>query len=266
MMTKKSDTSRNNIQMISIESMVPEKHLVRKIESVIDFEFVRDLVKDLYSETTGRPSIDPVVLVKIVFIQFLFGIKSMRQTIKDIEVNVAYRWFLGSGFTETIPHFSTFGKNYVRRFAENNLFDKIFKTILYQLIEQGFVKEETIFVDSTHIKAYANKRNIHHEYIEEDYHKYVRELHREINEERAKEGKKAIDFGRKKAVTISNVDPDSGMFQKGEKEKQLAYSVKTAVDENGYVTGLETTGANIRPSEDVSLSRLHTSAGVKEKP
>ncbi|MDD4183960.1 MAG: transposase, partial [Candidatus Izemoplasmatales bacterium] len=92
MMTKKEDTSRDNIQMISVESMVPEKHLVRKIESVIDFEFVRDLVKDLYSESKGRPSIDPVVLIKIVFIQFIFGIRSMRQTIKDIEVNVAYRW------------------------------------------------------------------------------------------------------------------------------------------------------------------------------
>jgi transposase len=245
MMTKKEDTSRDNIQMISVESMVPEKHLVRKIESVIDFEFVRDLVKDLYSESKGRPSIDPVVLIKIVFIQFIFGIRSMRQTIKDIEVNVAYRWFLGYGFSEPIPHFSTFGKNYVRRFADNALFEKIFKIILNQLIDQGFVKEETVFVDSTHIKAYANKRNVHNEYIEEDLNKYVRTLHQEINSERMREGKQAIEFRTHKNVAISNIDPDSGMFHKGEKEKQLAYSVQTAVDENGYVTGLETTSGSM---------------------
>jgi len=217
---------------------------VRKIEAVIDFEFVRDLVKDLYSEDQGRPSIDPVVLVKIVFIQFLFGIRSMRQTIKDIEVNVAYRWFLGYGFTEAIPHFSTFGKNYVRRFADNDLFGKIFQTILRHLIDHGFVKEQTLFVDSTHIKAYANKRNVHNEFVEEDYNKYVKELHREINELRQEEGKAAIDFKRTKQVAVSDVDPDSGMFHKGEKERQLAYSVQTAVDENGYVVGCETTSGS----------------------
>ena len=243
MMTKK-DEQRQAIQMIDVESLVPEDHLVRKIETVIDFEFVRDLVKDLYSEDQGRPSIDPVVLVKIVFIQFLFGIRSMRQTIKDIEVNVAYRWFLGYGFTEPIPHFSTFGKNYVRRFADNDLFGKIFQTILSHLIDKGFIKETTVFVDSTHIKAYANKRNIHNELMEEDYNKYVKELHREINEERSKEGKSEIRFAKSKNVAVSDVDPDSGMFHKGEKEKQLAYAVQTAVDENGYVLGCKTTSGS----------------------
>jgi transposase len=240
MMTKNDENKRNLVQMVDIESQVPKDHLVRKIEAVIGFEFVRELVKDLYCENNGRPSIDPVVLVKIVFIQFLFGIRSMRQTIREIEVNNAYRWFLGLGFTDPVPHFSTFGKNYVRRFAENGLFEKIFKAILEQLIVQGFVKEETIFVDSTHIKAYANKRNVHNEYVQVDYNKYVNKLHVEINEEREKEGKKPIDFAETKKVAVSNADPDSGMFDKGEKEKQLAYSVQTAVDENGWVVGCET--------------------------
>ncbi len=77
MITKKSNQSRKNIQMIDLESLVPEKHLLRKIDEIIDFEFIRDIVKEYYSDEIGRPSIDPVVLFKIVFIQFLFGIKSM---------------------------------------------------------------------------------------------------------------------------------------------------------------------------------------------
>lgn len=99
MITKKSQEARKHIQMIDLESLVPEKHILRKIDEIIDFEFIREIVKEHYSEDKGRPSIDPVALIKIVFIQFLFGIKSMRQTIKEIEVNVAYRWFLGYGFT-----------------------------------------------------------------------------------------------------------------------------------------------------------------------
>ena len=249
MITKKSNENRNNIQMIDLDTLVPNKHLLRKIDDIIDFEFIRDIVKEHYSEDYGRPSIDPVVLFKIVFIQFLFGIKSMRQTIKDIEVNNAYRWFLGCGLTEPVPHFSTFGKNYVRRFADNDVFERIFKHILKLLIENGFIKEDTYFVDSTHIKAYANKRNVHNEYMNQDYDIYTKNLHKEINEIRRQENKKEINFDQKKKVAVSNTDPDCGMFHKGEKEKQLAYSVQTAVDENGYIIDCKTVSGSMNDNQ-----------------
>ena len=73
---------------------------------------------------------DPVMLIKIPFIQYLYGIKSMRQTMKEIEVNVAYRWFLGLDMLDPVPHFSTFGKNYTRRFKDTDLFEQIFSKIL----------------------------------------------------------------------------------------------------------------------------------------
>lgn len=253
MITKKSNQSRKNIQMIDLESLVPEKHLLRKIDEIIDFEFIREIVKEYYSDDKGRPSIDPIVLFKIIFIQFLFGIKSMRQTIKEIEVNVAYRWFIGYGLLEPIPHFSTFGKNYVRRFADNDVFERIFKHILKLLIENNFIKEDTYFVDSTHIKAYANKRNIHNEYIDEDYDIYSRNLHNEINEIRKQENKKEIDFNKKKKVAVSNVDPECGMFHKGEKEKQLAYSVQTAVDEYGYVIDCRTVPGSMNDNQSGAM-------------
>ena len=80
----------------------------------------------------GNPSIDPVVLFKIVFVQYLYGIRSMRQTIREIEVNVAYRWFIGYDLTEDIPHFSTFGKNYKRRLEGTDIFERIFGKCPYQ--------------------------------------------------------------------------------------------------------------------------------------
>ncbi|WP_143020594.1 transposase, partial [Bhargavaea beijingensis] len=104
---------------------VPEDHLVRKLEKAIDFSFIYDLVEDLYSDR-GRPSIDPVVLIKLPFLQYTFGIRSMRRTIEEVHTNLAYRWFLGFGFYDKVPHFSTFGKNYERRFKDTDLFEQIF--------------------------------------------------------------------------------------------------------------------------------------------
>jgi len=199
MISKKDEQSRKNIQMIDIDTLVPKYHLVRHIEKVIDFEFIREYVQEMYSLDKGRPSIDPVVLFKIVFI---FGIKAMRQTIKEIDVNVAYRWFLGYGFTESIPNYSTFSQNYRRRFVGTDIFEKIFKHILSSLIENGLIKEDTYFIDSTHIKAYANKRKVDTEYIDVDYNIYTKNLHEEINRQREKENKKPIDFNQKKQELI----------------------------------------------------------------
>lgn len=91
------------------------------------------------------------MLIKIPIIQYMFGIKSMRQTIKDIEVNVAYRWFLGLDLFDPVPHFSTFGKNYKRRFEARALFEQIFANILMQCMKYDLVDPSRVFVDATHV-------------------------------------------------------------------------------------------------------------------
>ena len=185
----KNNNAVNEMQYVVLDQLVPQEHLVRKIDKVIDFEFIREKVSHLYSDTTGRPSIDPVVLFKIVFIQFMFGIKSMRQTIKEIEVNMAYRWFLKIGITDEVPHFSTFGKNYKRRFEGSRIFEEIFDGILKQIADNGLIKEETIFVDSTHIKASANKKKYTKVEVDIQAKHYQEKLEKEINEDRIRHGK-----------------------------------------------------------------------------
>jgi transposase len=101
------------------------------------FDFIYELVQDLYSEDNGRQSIDPVVLIKIALIQCIFGIRSMRQTIKEIQTNAAYRWFIGYDLSQPIPHFSTLGKNYVRRFKDTDLFESILLRILEEAAKHG---------------------------------------------------------------------------------------------------------------------------------
>ena len=104
MMTKNADKKREQMMMFSMDSMVPQDHMLRLIDKAINWNFIYDLVEDKYCQNNGRPSMDPVMLIKIPFIQYLYGIKSMRQTIREIEVNVAYRWFLGLDMLDPGPY------------------------------------------------------------------------------------------------------------------------------------------------------------------
>ncbi len=121
---------QSEILMTTMEEIVPKNSLFRKIDKYIDFTFIYEEVKELYSKDNGRPSIDPVVLFKLVFIQTLDGIKSMRKTCDKIKVDSEYRWFFGIPFGQDTPHFSTFSKNYERRFKDSTIFEKIFVNIV----------------------------------------------------------------------------------------------------------------------------------------
>ena len=259
MLTIRKENFRDDEINVILDGLVPENHLVRKIENAIDFSFIYDKVKDLYSPL-GAPSIDPVVLIKIVLIQYLFGIPSMRQTIREIEVNVAYRWFLGYSLTEKIPHFSTFNKNYERRFKNTDLFESIFKEILARATKCGFVDSSNIYIDSTHIKASANKKKYTKVEVDIQAKHYQEKLEKEINEDRLKHGKSPLcevknEEVKKKEKIESNTDKDSGMFFKNEKEKCFAYLAHTACDNNNFILDFHITSGNIHDS--VAFSDLY---------
>jgi transposase len=248
MLRKKEEDKSKDLQVLCLDDLVPKEHRVRKIAKAIDFSFIYDLVKDKYCEDNGRPSTDPVVLVKIILLQYMYGIRSMRQTIKEIEVNMAYRWFIGYDFFEKIPHFSTFGKNYERRFKDNHLFEDIFMAVIQKATEKGFVDEEAVFIDSTHVKASANK----HKYIKAKARMaargYQKQLNAEIDADREAHGKDPLsekeEEVEEREVKQSTTDPESGLFVKSEKERCFAYSVHTACDKNGFVLDCMVTPGN----------------------
>ncbi len=184
-------TIRNNIQSemiwMTMEDFVPQESLYRKIDEFIDFTFIYDLVKDYYSPDNGRPSLDPVVLFKLVFIQTLDGLKSMRKTCEKIKIDAEYRWFLNIPFGTDTPHFSTFSKNYERRFKNSDLFEALFINIVHQAIDAGLVDDKTLFTDSTHKKANANKNKFEQELIETAQQR-KEWLEEEINQERVNQG------------------------------------------------------------------------------
>lgn len=256
MLQKESGKPRGQIRMVCIEELVPQDHLLRKVEAVMDWSFIYPLVENRYSKDKGRPSLDPVMLVKIAVIQYMFGIRSMRQTIKDIEVNTAYRWFLGLDLIDPVPHFTTFGKNYYRRFADNDLFENIFAHVLEQCMKRGYVKEGVAFVDATHTKASANKNKKVKARVQHESRVYERELRNEINRDRETHGKKPFENEddddetppENKITTQSTTDPDSGMFVKGEHERSFAYETQTACDASGFVLAYDVCAGNIHDS------------------
>ncbi len=252
MMSRNQISERDQIEMITIEQLVPQDHLVRKLESAIDFSFIYPLVESLYS-TLGRPSVDPVVLIKMTFIQYVFGIRSMRQTIREIETNMAYRWFLGFGFHSEVPHFSTFGKNYERRFQDTDIFEQIFYRILKEIADKGLLSADHVFIDSTHVKASANKRKFEKKIVRKETRAYEAKLQEELNQDRVDHGNKPFPpdkFEKEevKEIKESTTDPESGYYVKDERTKQFAYSFHAAADRYGFILGAVVTPGNVHDS------------------
>ena len=249
---------QSEILMTTMEEIVPQDSLFRKVDKYIDFTFIYDEVKELYSENNGRPSIDPVVLFKIVFIQALDGIKSMRQTCKKIKVDAEYRWFLGIPFGQDTPHFSTFSKNYERRFKNSDIFEKIFINIVKQAMKYHLIGGTTFYTDSTHKKANANK-NKFEDVIKEEIKERRKWLEEEINEERKNNGYKEFkykDETKQKHIKVSTTDSESGYYHRDNKEKGFMYLDHRTVDDKcDIIVDAHVTKGNVHDSKPYT-SRL----------
>src|ERR1044071_5912006 len=133
------DRSEALFYYFRLEDQIPETHLLRLIDKHVSFEFVRQQLKDSYSET-GRPSIDPELLLRILLIGYLYGISSERKLVEELRMHLAWRWFTGLGFDQEIPHHSTFSKNRHGRFQESKLFEQLFEQIVRQCIEVAWYR------------------------------------------------------------------------------------------------------------------------------
>ena len=124
-MLERGKMERGVFEIVDTESLVPPEHLLRKIDAAVDFTRIYDMVEPLYCLDNGRPSIDPVVLFKMVLIQHLYGLPSLRRTAEEVSANMCYRWFLGYRLQEETPHFSTISYNFRHRFTTETV-DQIY--------------------------------------------------------------------------------------------------------------------------------------------
>src|SRR5690606_8120026 len=188
-MFKPKRESQNEAEFVFIEDLVPEDHLLRKVDKYIDFSFIGEKVRPFYSENNGRPS-DPIMLFKMMFIGYFYGIRSERQLEREVEMNVAYRWFLGLKLNDPVPDHSTISWNRRTRFKDTNIFQEIFDEIVHQAISHKMVGGRVLFTDSTHLKANANKHKFTREEVEIETREYIDELNKAIEEDRSNHGKK----------------------------------------------------------------------------
>lgn len=271
-MLERGKMERGVLEIVDTESLVPQDHLLRKIDAAVDWERLYEMVDPLYSEENGRPSVDPVVLVKMVLIQHLYGLPSLRRMGEEVYLNNAYRWFLGYRLREETPHFSTVSFNFRHRFTEDTV-NRIFAWILDEIANAGYLSPKAVFIDGTHIKASANTKKQVKAAIPTASKRYAQELMEEVNADREAHGKAPFNDGeppksggkkrrdntskekqrrRKKekahTVTKSVTDPDCGLFVKGSHKRQFAYEAHTVCDKNGFILETVVTAGNVHDS------------------
>lgn len=240
-----------------IDDYIPEDHFLRLVDKYLSFNFIRERVKHLYSHT-GQPAIDPVVLVKMLLIGYFYSIKSERQLEKEIQVNLAYRWFIKYDIDEKIPDHSTISQTRRRKFTGSTVFQELFDEIVRQCISVGLIKGETIITDSTHIKANASYESLVEIVITPD--EYIEQLElksksSDCAKQTGRDNNNKDDLRVMKKRRYSNSthrsksDPDSRLMGRRGKPNGLHYFEHRSIDASGYITDVHITPANIQDNE-----------------
>jgi transposase len=252
-MLKQPEVPQQELELVTIESLVPGDHLLRKIEAAIDLEFIRDRVRHLYCEDNGRPALDPVVLFKLLFIGYLFGIRSERQLMREVQCNAAYRWYLRLKLTDKVPDASTLSQNRRRRFRDSDVYQKLFDEIVELAMKRGLVSGEVLYTDATHLKANANKNKFDVVRVEIRPQEYLAQLEQAIEEDRTAQGKRELKAKTSgpatKEIKVSRTDKDAGYMVREGKPKGFFYLDHRTVDaKHAIITDTHATPATVHDS------------------
>ncbi len=222
---------------VRMEELVPEDHLLRLVDKHIDLAFIREQVKSLYS-STGRPSIDSEVLLRMLLVGYLYGITSERRLCEEVKMHIGYRWFVGLSLEERVPDHSTFSQNRHARFQDSDLFQQIFDEIVNRCISHGFVTGDHLTVDSTQIKANAAMKSMAPVVVELKPKEYIQTLEQE-NPTEEKPWEPGQNYPTK-GQTLSNAthrsttDPDAKLAKKSPHGATMLSHAATYVMDNKH--------------------------------
>ena len=263
------DTKRQGkMEFVYINNLVPEDHLLRKIDKYIDFSFINELCRPYYCKDNGRPAVEPEIMFKMLFVGYLYGIRSERRLVEEVKVNMAYRWFLGYSLEDKIPDASVIWQNRRRRFKETDIPQQIFDEIVRQAIKAHLVDGKILFSDSTHLKANANKNKFTNEEVSVSTKAYMEELDKAIDEDRISHGKNEFKkkddddknggSGEMKSIKQSKTDPESGFMHRDGKPKGFFYLDHRTVDgKANIITDVHVTAGNVNDAVPY-IDRLKT--------
>ena len=229
--------------ILDLSELIPENHLLRKINQMISFDFIYDLVAPYYP-ANGRPSVDPVSMFKMLLVGYLYGVKSERRLVQEVQLNIAYRWFCGFELTDKIPDHSTFSKTRLRKWNESRLFQEVFWEIIRRCVKSGVGDGKELTADETYLPANVSKDSWIDTEVEAELSMqiYLDRLDKELSKQPGFKRPPAQTLRKRR--TTSKTDPDSGCINHG-KKNGIGYLMETTVDcKCGIVTGVDVYPAN----------------------
>jgi transposase len=157
MMGQRSGMQDRLFYSFNLDEHVPADHMLRSIDRCLDLTDLRKHLEPYYSHT-GRPSVDPELMIRMLLVGYCFGIRSERRLCEEVHLNLAYRWFCRLGLEERIPDHSSFSKNRHGRFRKSDVFRYVFEGVVQRCMTEGLVRGEGFAVDASIVKADANRR------------------------------------------------------------------------------------------------------------
>lgn len=246
---------------VRIEEMIPENHLLRLVDKYIDLGFIREKVKHLYSHT-GRPSVDPEILLRMLLIGYLYGITSERRLCEEVKMHIGYRWFIGLNLEDKVPDHSTFSKNRHERFSENDIFQKIFDEIVQQCISRGLLTGKHLTVDSTYIRANASFKSLEPIVVEMKPTEYIEKLEEEnpVQDRPWEPGEDYPHRGKKISNDTyrSKTDPDARLSRKSFRATTDLYHAATYVMDNKsrIIVGADAGKPDLRTDSEKAIDQI----------
>ncbi len=266
MMGRRQDTQGQFFYSFDLDRVVPPDHLVRRVASLLDLGWVHKELAPYYSHT-GRPSIDPVLMIRMLILGYVFAIRSERRLCSEVQVNLAYRWFCQLGIEDKIPDHSVFCRARHERFRESNALRRVFEGVVATCIAAGLVGGEAFSVDASLIKADVDKKKRAHgdqpitwpkaEEASRAVREYLTALDAAVGSDENGDGDGGSGSGnhrRKPPKEVSLTDPQSSWVKREGIEPFFAYDANYLIDNKlGIILDAEGTRAN--RSEEIATTQ-----------
>jgi transposase len=201
---------------LSIEIFVPENHILRKVNQIIDLSFICELTQDKYGSNNGRTSIDPELFFRLMIIKYIYGIESERRLCEDAHSHMGYRWFCRLSMEDAVPHHSSLTK--IRDRLGEDTIEQFFDCIVQQCCQHGLVKGKRMITDGTLIKANASINSLEAINMIERHQEDVRE-----KSDRNEPNQKRIQRKLSNKTHLSRTDPESTLAYKNGCSNGLKY-------------------------------------------
>ena len=246
-----------------LEERIPNDHLLRRIDAVLDLSWLRADLAPFYSHT-GCPSVDPELMVRMLLIGYCYSIRSERRLCREVELNLAYRWFCRLGLEDKVPHHSTFSVNRHGRFRDSDVLRKVFESIVRRCMETGLVEGEGFAVDASVIEANASRfQRVEGSEVEwTDEQRASRPVREYLA---ALDGEHTPTNPERKPKALSPSDPAAAWTTRGRHKVMFGYSLNYLIDlANAIIVDVEATPTRI--SKEVDAPRRCSSGPLSVSP